>query len=122
MSAFYKQVKSSGGIDIHVIYNFASHRVDADLSFGENCDGLRDDYIESIVKQAAEHAVTCINEYPALALKVREMEAALREADNLVDAWGESWDCSSDPGHDKMHAAITEYLSARAALGGKGNE
>lgn len=75
--AFYKQVKGHGGIDIHVIYNFGSHRVDADLSFGENCDGLRDDYIENIVKEAAEHAVKALNEHPSLSQRVKDFEAAL---------------------------------------------
>lgn len=32
----------------------------------------------------------------------------------LENAWAESWDCSADPGHDIMHAAIG-YDTAEAA-------
>lgn len=85
VKAFYKRYDQPG-LDYHVIYNFASHRVDADLSFGEDCEGLRDDYIENIVKEAAEHAVKCINEHESLTRQLSTAKAALEKAEKVVEA------------------------------------
>ncbi len=30
----------------------------------------------------------------------------------LLDAWGDSWDCSRSPGHDKMHEATERVCQA----------
>jgi hypothetical protein len=75
--AFYKQKKSLGGINLHVIYNFGSHRVDADLSFGEDCEGLRDDYIENVIKESAEYAVEALNAYSELTALRSKLKSAV---------------------------------------------
>ena len=46
--------------------------------------------------------------------RVRVLEEALR---GCVEAWDDSWDCSSDPGHETMNGPIT---NARQALEGGG--
>lgn len=82
--AFYRKVDGRG-IDIHVIYNFASHRVDAELSFSDDSEGLRDDYIENIVKQAAEHAVECINGFATLKAENDRLVQRLEQAEKVIE-------------------------------------
>jgi len=42
----------------------------------------------------------------SLATAQRERDALQADTERLLDAWGESWDCSSDPGHSIMEKAI----------------
>jgi hypothetical protein len=57
---------------------------------------------DDIVLSMAE-ARTILDALDALAI---ERDAAEARVQTLEEAWSESWDCSRDPGHRIMHAAL----------------